>query len=694
MAEKNKPGPPTPRETFVETVRKLLAQGLAAWQKPWKAADWSPYNPFSGTVYRGLNRLMLAGSSLDDPRWLTFRQVEHLGWRVKKGSRAQTIEFWQWTEEVKALDARGQVIPDENGRPKYTTVPLSKPLVRYYKVFNGAQLQLADGSPIPQSPDRALTWQPLERAEEIVAKSGATLAHDQTDRAFYDIKADIIHLPRKESFSNAGDYYSTVLHELSHWTRHPARLERKSGIYGSRDYAREELRAEMAAWMLVTDLGIDFNPGLHASYVNDWLTMLQKNPAELSMAASEAEQIKNYLLKFSPLAQPETVPLITDEKGCPARDMIARPYAPWKESPLDTPRLLADGEFPEPSGQPPEDYDFSRELIPRQEALNRAIQNLLRPGLVSDRQLRWRTLADQLREIRSHTWSWAFGYQDFIDEGLRIAGLEMRAAAGQGAAPAGRRLEVTVYNGVLSVIQAARALEYPDFYLNPDSSEPSPPLKVVPVRRRDPREEPLLIMVLDRQIDLFCEAGEGQKASRHLVLDRHDRLLAIFMDPGHAQDFTRKLNCGSRDLLEDFKAEEKAFLWAGKIEIVREASLIRKLSEEQRRKWIARITRREQPLVKYEEVKALGPGRIFQPPEPEKTAGPAPAGPEPKPRAGPRTGNQAGPAAARISAAESLTRGTPPVSPDPSPRPLDLTSADPPDPVPADLIRPQPGFKP
>ncbi|MDR2422819.1 MAG: ArdC family protein, partial [Deltaproteobacteria bacterium] len=114
--------PPAPRQTFTETVRGLLEEGQAPWQKPWAADGWSPFNPVSGTVYRGLNRLMLSEAEFTDPRWLTFPQLDGLGFWIKKGERGKSIEFWQTSEESRILDENGNPVILPNGQPQIVKV--------------------------------------------------------------------------------------------------------------------------------------------------------------------------------------------------------------------------------------------------------------------------------------------------------------------------------------------------------------------------------------------------------------------------------------------------------------------------------------------------------------------------------------------------------------------------------------------
>ena len=102
-------------------------------------------------------------------------------------------------------------------------------------------------------------------------------------------------MPPKENFDAPDKYYSTALHELGHWTRHETRLNRENGPFGSETYAREELRAEIASWMLGQDIGIGHDPGQHVAYVQSWIKSLKEDPYEIVRACRDAEKIKEYV---------------------------------------------------------------------------------------------------------------------------------------------------------------------------------------------------------------------------------------------------------------------------------------------------------------------------------------------------------------------------------------------------------------
>ncbi|MDL2210248.1 ssDNA-binding domain-containing protein [Desulfovibrio sp. OttesenSCG-928-O18] len=321
-------------EEFAEKIIDHLKAGTAPWQRPWHPGQEisAPHNPASGTVYRGMNRVHLALSGYDDPRWMTLRQANEKNLRILPGSKATPVVYFQFTKEQDRLGEDGKPIPGEDGNPQKETVRLDRPLMRLAHVFNAEQIE---GMPPLELTGKSFEWEPIEKAENILSASGANIKHDQSNRAFYRPMTDSIHLPPRENFEEPGLYYGTALHELGHWTGHGSRMEREFGPFGSEKYAREELRAEIASWMLGQDIGIPHDPEQHAAYVQSWIKALEEDPYEIVRACRDAEQIKEYLMGMEvkkELGQEQTVK--TPEKGLEKEEGIAAmgvPVAPAKE---------------------------------------------------------------------------------------------------------------------------------------------------------------------------------------------------------------------------------------------------------------------------------------------------------------------------------------------------------------------------
>jgi antirestriction protein ArdC len=277
--------PATYRQELTDKIIAQLQAGTAPWIKPWSldlAQPTTHHNGITGRQYHGGNLLWLECQGFADPRWCTYRQAEAQGWQVRKGEKSTMVEYWQWSEQQ--ADEQGQV----------REVKLDQPKVFFARFFNAMPMDR-----VPEYQPPVLPWTPEEAAEKILKSSGARILHDKQDVAYYSPAKDEIHLPPPALFKEAARYYGTALHELGHWSGHGSRLNRDLlNRFGTPDYAREELRAELASYFLASRLGIPHDSSQHASYIGNWIEVLQKDHNEIFRAARDAEKICEYVLEF------------------------------------------------------------------------------------------------------------------------------------------------------------------------------------------------------------------------------------------------------------------------------------------------------------------------------------------------------------------------------------------------------------
>jgi antirestriction protein ArdC len=287
------------RKEVTDSIVRMLEEGVAPWQKPWDSAGLrTPFNPNSGRPYRGGNALHLLAVGMKngyaDPRWMTYKQAAENGWQVRKGEKGTQIEFWDFSR----TGTRASATPSDSASNEAATSEVSKPIHRVYTVFNAQQI---DGIPEYQ-PKVHTPFEIAEAGEHILRNSGATIHHDQADRAFYKRSNDTIHLPRKNAFRDAAGYYGTALHELAHWTGHPTRLNRStltdSYQFGDLNYAKEELRAEIASVFIAAERGIPHDPSSHAAYVGSWIKALRDDKHEIFRAAQDASRAADFVLQL------------------------------------------------------------------------------------------------------------------------------------------------------------------------------------------------------------------------------------------------------------------------------------------------------------------------------------------------------------------------------------------------------------
>ncbi len=202
-----------------------------------------------------------------------------------------------WRQQRTARDDNGNPVLDDEGRKKLEWVQRDRPIVKLHYVFNVEQ---TEGLKLRSLAEAAPEWEGHERAEALIRSSGVRVDHVAGDRAYYSLKDDRVVLPDRSQFESQSADTHMALHELGHATGHPDRLNRptlvKHGGFGSEAYAREELRAEIAAMMTGEQLGVGHEPRHGAAYVSSWIKALENDPKEIRAAAVDAQRISDWLL--------------------------------------------------------------------------------------------------------------------------------------------------------------------------------------------------------------------------------------------------------------------------------------------------------------------------------------------------------------------------------------------------------------
>lgn len=275
-----------------------LEKGVRPWMQPWSAehAAGRITRPLraNGLPYQGINVLMLWGAAEEKgysaPIWMTFKQAIALGGCVRKGEHGSLVVYASTFKKTEADESTGE----ETER--------DIPFLKGYTVFNVEQI---DGLPAhyhaPAAP-RLDPVQRIERAEAFFAALPATVRHGG-GRAYYNIGSDFVQMPNFETFRDAESYYATLGHELTHWTRHPSRLDRDLGRkrFGDEGYAMEELVAELGSAFLSADLDLTPEPrDDHAAYVASWLKVLKDDKRAIFTAASYAQRAADFLASLQP----------------------------------------------------------------------------------------------------------------------------------------------------------------------------------------------------------------------------------------------------------------------------------------------------------------------------------------------------------------------------------------------------------
>ena len=272
-----------------------LEMGVTPWTRPWSAEHLAGHvsRPLrhNHQPYSGVNVLLLWSQALASgfaaPIWMTFRQALELGGHVRKGEKGTTVVY---------ANAISRSEDDGEG----AQVERKIPFLKAYTVFNVEQVE---GLPAAYSALATPVLEPQQRveaAERFCAATGAQVHHGG-GQAYYALNGDYVQLPPFEAFADPESYYATLAHELTHWTRHPNRLDRDFGRkrFGDAGYAHEELVAELGAAFLCADLGLELTPREdHAAYIGHWLEVLRGDKRFIFTAAAHAQRAVDYLISL------------------------------------------------------------------------------------------------------------------------------------------------------------------------------------------------------------------------------------------------------------------------------------------------------------------------------------------------------------------------------------------------------------
>ena len=282
-----------------DKIIEALESGHVPWHKPWRSVRGEmPTSLQTGREYRGINVWILSVEAqlrgYSSPYWVTFKQAKERGGSVRKGEKGTQVVLW------KPIRKSGE---NEAGE----TEDRSFLMLRHFTVFNIEQCDgieiAADTEPLPER-------DPIGACEAIVTGyvPGPTIQHGGNS-AHYSPALDYVQMPQIGQFDTAEHYYGTLFHELAHSTGHESRLNRdtlsKPNVFGSEDYSKEELVAEMAAAFLCGEAGIDVNVQHRAGYIQNWLRALKDDRKLLVSAAAKAQKASDLVLGIEPYKKEE-----------------------------------------------------------------------------------------------------------------------------------------------------------------------------------------------------------------------------------------------------------------------------------------------------------------------------------------------------------------------------------------------------
>lgn len=290
-------------QQVTDTIIQQLKAGTIPWHQPWQTHQKDnparpipfkiPHNFTTGNKYRGINIVLLWNASVNNgfstSEWASYKQWQDRKEQVKGGEKGTMIVYYDTFEK----EVQGE---------------LEKiPFIKSSFVFNRSQLSSYQPEEQPTIQVVKSAFERIAHVEEFVANTKAVIEHKEP-KAYYARLLDIINMPKPELFIDTAThsakegYYSTLLHELTHWSGSPTRLNRTKGKrFGDQNYAAEELVAELGAAFMCAEL--DIMPtikGDHASYIDHWLKVLKDDKQLIFTAASGASKAVDYMQGLQP----------------------------------------------------------------------------------------------------------------------------------------------------------------------------------------------------------------------------------------------------------------------------------------------------------------------------------------------------------------------------------------------------------
>ena len=274
-------------EMVTNRIIAELEKGKIPWEKPWAGVRNGAYNRITKRPYSLLNQMLLQHSG----EYATFKQWQDLGGHVRKGEKSEIVVFWKIFESKEANPDTGEI-------------EIKKiPLLRYYNVFHISQVEGVEPLAPEQLNDEV---EPIEAGDKIITdyitREHLNFIECKSNKAYYSPTNDTVVVPLKEQYSMINEYYSTTYHELVHSSGHKTRLNRlQTGAvasFGSENYSKEELVAEIGSATLMSVAGIETSKTFRNStaYIQNWLQVLRNDNKFIVSASSKAEKAVNYIL--------------------------------------------------------------------------------------------------------------------------------------------------------------------------------------------------------------------------------------------------------------------------------------------------------------------------------------------------------------------------------------------------------------
>ena len=260
-------------ERITQQIKAKLEEGVLPWRKSWEMGV--PCNFITKNPYRGINFIMLLLNNYPSPYYISFLQCKQKQGMINKGAHGSQIIYY----EVKKY-------PDRKDPEKLKNIPI----LRYSTVFNLSQTSLYK-SDIEEKTK-------ILSCEEVISNMNPKpVIKNNIGHCYYAPADDYISIPAIQDFDSSGEYYSSLFHELVHWTGSEKRLNRLPSVKDANTKSYEELVAELGSSFLCGVCGIESSViDNQSSYIGSWLKGLDGNPMMFVNASVAATKAVSFIL--------------------------------------------------------------------------------------------------------------------------------------------------------------------------------------------------------------------------------------------------------------------------------------------------------------------------------------------------------------------------------------------------------------
>jgi len=282
------------QDIYQKITNRIVAQldkGEIPWARPWAFTN-PAINYVSRRPYSMLNSMLLPLPG----EYLSAKQIENLGGEIKKGEKPHQVVFTKKFGVEKNITKKGK-----NGKTETKSKTHICTFLRFYEVYHLSQVSGIE----TKIKENDIENNPIEKAEAIVKdyveRSKVILSIKKSNRAFYSAVKDMITLPELNQFVDVNSFYSVAFHEMAHSTGHSARLNRPNfseAAFGSENYGREELCAEISAANIMAVAGLETAKTFKnaAAYIQGWRKAIKNDPQAIVKAAQQAKAASNLIL--------------------------------------------------------------------------------------------------------------------------------------------------------------------------------------------------------------------------------------------------------------------------------------------------------------------------------------------------------------------------------------------------------------